>query len=56
MRIDVGKTTLRSDYQGKTFYFCSEKCKHKFDINPRLLLEDVAAPDQGKSASARSGK
>jgi len=56
MTIDVRKTTLRSEYQGKTFYFCSEKCKRTFDTNPRLFIENVAAPDRGKSATARGGK
>ncbi len=27
-------TNLKSEFQGKTFYFCGEDCKKKFDSNP----------------------
>jgi Uncharacterized conserved protein len=25
---------LKSDFKGKTYYFCSEQCKTEFDKNP----------------------
>ena len=27
-------TDLKSEFQGKTFYFCSSHCKAEFDKNP----------------------
>lgn len=27
-------TELKSSFQGKTFYFCSQGCKEEFDKNP----------------------
>lgn len=27
-------TELKSSFQGKSFYFCSEQCKETFDKNP----------------------
>jgi Cu+-exporting ATPase len=37
MEVDVKAAVaagLRSDYKGKTFYFCSDDCKKKFDKEP----------------------
>jgi YHS domain-containing protein len=32
--VEVDKDTPRLDYAGKTYYFCSDKCKHDFEKNP----------------------
>jgi YHS domain-containing protein len=29
---------LSTEYQGKTFYFCSEACKQQFDSDPARYL------------------
>jgi Cu+-exporting ATPase len=34
MKIDPASAAGRSDYQGKTYYFCSDSCKARFDLNP----------------------
>ena len=34
MQIDPAKAAGTSQYQGKTYYFCSKGCKAKFDANP----------------------
>jgi YHS domain-containing protein len=34
MQIDPAKAAGTSEYQGKTYYFCSNSCKTKFDANP----------------------
>ena len=34
MQIDRAKAAAASQYQGKTYYFCSHSCKAKFDANP----------------------
>ena len=28
----------KSEYQGKTYYFCSPACKQRFDVNPLPYL------------------
>ena len=34
MQVDPAKAQGSSEYQGKTYYFCSPGCKAKFDANP----------------------
>jgi len=34
MQIEPTKATGTSEYNGKTYYFCSKGCKTKFDANP----------------------
>jgi YHS domain-containing protein len=36
MQVDPKKAAGSSEYQGKTYYFCSVGCKRKFDQNPEL--------------------
>jgi YHS domain-containing protein len=35
MTVDEGKALYRSEYEGRTFYFCSQGCKSTFDKDPR---------------------
>ncbi|HKE01304.1 MAG TPA: YHS domain-containing protein [Planctomycetota bacterium] len=32
--VRVDASTPRADYQGKTFYFCSEECREEFERHP----------------------
>ena len=34
MQVDPAKAAGKSEYNGKTYYFCSPACKRKFDANP----------------------
>ena len=34
MMVDEKKAKFKSDYNGKTFYFCAPTCKATFDKNP----------------------
>ena len=34
MMVDEKKTKQKSDYKGKTYYFCAVSCKATFDKNP----------------------
>lgn len=29
------KSSQKSDYKGRTYYFCSNNCKFQFDMNPK---------------------
>jgi YHS domain-containing protein len=34
MNVDEKTAKFKSDYDGKTFYFCAASCKNTFDKNP----------------------
>jgi len=34
MTVDEKKAKFKSDYKGKTYYFCAPTCKTTFDKNP----------------------
>lgn len=34
MQVDEKTAKLKSDYKGKTYYFCAPGCKKKFDSDP----------------------
>ncbi|MEM0232961.1 MAG: YHS domain-containing protein [Candidatus Nezhaarchaeales archaeon] len=34
MNVDEKTTKLKSEYMGRTYYFCSKPCKETFDKNP----------------------
>jgi Cu+-exporting ATPase len=35
MQVDPAKAAGTSEFKGKTYYFCSNGCKAKFDANPQ---------------------
>ena len=39
MTIDEKKASGKSEYNGKTYYFCAQVCKAKFDANPSAYAE-----------------
>lgn len=39
MDVDEKKAKYKSDYMGKTYYFCSAMCKEKFDTNPQKYIK-----------------
>jgi YHS domain-containing protein len=34
MTVSRGDVAEKSQYQGRTYYFCSADCKSRFDVNP----------------------
>lgn len=40
MDIDEEKAAGRTEYEGKTYYFCSPGCKEKFVENPEEYIGD----------------
>jgi len=42
MQVDEKNAAGQSDYQGQTYYFCSENCKEKFDQNPQRYAKQGA--------------
>ena len=35
MQVDENKAAGRSEFNGKTYFFCALVCKAKFDANPQ---------------------
>jgi YHS domain-containing protein len=39
MQIEEGKAAGKSEYNGRTYYFCAQSCKTKFDANPQQYVK-----------------
>ena len=39
MTIDETKAAGKSEYKGKTYYFCAVSCKTKFDQDPQKYVK-----------------
>jgi YHS domain-containing protein len=35
MNVDEKTAKFKSEYQGKTYYFCAQSCKTTFEKNPK---------------------
>ena len=46
MNVNEQNAAGKSDYQGKTFYFCSSSCKQRFDENPQNYAKQQAASNE----------
>ncbi len=40
MSVDENAAPAKSDYQGRTYYFCSTECKMKFDKEPQKYTKE----------------
>lgn len=40
MECDEKTTTIKSEYKGKTYYFCAPGCKKAFDAEPEKYLDN----------------
>ncbi|MEM0054460.1 MAG: YHS domain-containing protein [Nitrososphaeria archaeon] len=38
MDVDPQKTKYKTEYEGETYYFCSESCQKSFQQNPSKYL------------------
>jgi Cu+-exporting ATPase len=39
MQVDPATAAGKSEYNGKTYYFCAVGCKTKFDQNPSAYVQ-----------------
>ena len=39
MDVDPKTAPAKSEYEGKTYYFCAPGCKKEFDANPSKYLK-----------------
>ena len=47
MDVDEKTAAGKSDYNGQTYYFCSNGCKKSFDKEPEKYLGNAQPPAQG---------
>ena len=47
MMVDEKTAKLKSEYEGKTFYFCNASCKTTFDKNPAKYAKDSSVGKKG---------
>ena len=43
MEVDPAISSLKSEFQGQTYYFCSLACKQAFDANPQEYANKAKA-------------
>jgi YHS domain-containing protein len=39
MKVDDETATIKADYNGATYYFCSEECKERFQLYPEVYAQ-----------------
>lgn len=57
MMVDEKTAKFKSQFRGKTYYFCAQSCKVTFDKNPTRYLRKIETPLNGNaetSSGARS--
>ena len=42
MEVDAKNTKWKTEYKGKTYYFCGQICKLEFDANPEKYANSNA--------------
>jgi Cu+-exporting ATPase len=40
MDVDTANAAGQTDYEGQTYYFCSQPCKRQFDENPQRFTQE----------------
>lgn len=54
MAVSIGSDTRHAEFQGNTFYFCSDKCQTKFKADPSIYTSGhAAAPKKPSPANAQ---
>ncbi len=49
MDVDTATAEWKTEYKGKTYYFCAPGCKQSFEQEPEKYLEGGPQVDIGKS-------
>jgi len=53
MQVRQSDAPARSTHQGRTYYFCSDKCEHKFDADPAKYAGGQATSAMSEPASGQ---
>ncbi len=51
MEVDEKTAPVKSEYKGKTYYFCAPGCKAKFEKNPDKYVKET--PKSGDVADTK---
>jgi Cu+-exporting ATPase len=51
MQVDEQKAAAKSQHQGRTYYFCSNDCKRKFDQQPQQYAAKAGQAKGGGGAN-----
>jgi YHS domain-containing protein len=43
MEVDENSAKYKTEYKGKTYYFCAPGCKKTFENNPTKYTDDVSS-------------
>ena len=43
MQLEVEQAAAQTEYQGRTYYFCTEACKKQFEADPERCLDAEVA-------------
>jgi len=50
LEIEDPENALKTQYKNKTYYFCSLKCKQRFDENPESFIEEAPMIEENSEA------
>jgi Cu+-exporting ATPase len=42
MEVNPAESSLKSEVNGHSFYFCSAECKRRFDEHPQVFIQNHA--------------
>ena len=49
MDVEPDDAAGQSDFQGQTYYFCSNECRAKFDQKPQAFVKQTQKAGSGRS-------
>jgi YHS domain-containing protein len=55
MDIGIEQSAGRSDWDGRTYYFCANSCKEQFDRDPEAALKAEEGHDHGVKPATSMG-
>ncbi len=55
MQVRIADAPARTIYQGTTYYFCSDKCEHRFEADPGKYASGEAVTGMGDDMDAPGG-
>ncbi len=47
-KVDTEGAEYKSEFEGQTYYFCTESCKMKFDMSPGQWAKDIQRAKAGE--------
>ena len=52
MRIEPSQAAAESNYQGQTYYFCSEECKQQFEKESSRFMRAISEETPAETGSS----